>query len=100
MLVGSASDTPTAVFYDPTGRRRHLLLMLLIATVSVAVVALSLLIIGLTGGGHPPRTLLGRSPVTDGPSRARQGATGRSPAPYPSLSRPAILPGLPTLPVP
>ena len=100
MLVGSASDAPTAVFYDPTGRRRHLLLMLLIATVSVAVVALSLLIIGLIGGGHPPRTVLGRSPVTGAPSPARQAATAGSPDPYPSISRPAGLPGLPTLPVP
>jgi hypothetical protein len=100
MLVGSAPDPPTAVFYDPTGRRRHALLMLLIATVSGAAVALSLLIIGLTGGGHPPRTVLGPSPVTGRPSLARHGAADRSPAPYPSISRPAGLPALPTWPAP
>jgi hypothetical protein len=100
MLVDSASDTRAAVFYDPTGRRRQVLLVLLSATVGVAAVALALLIIGLAGGGHPPRAFLGRGPAIDGPDRARQATIRHSPAPYPSLSRPAGLPALPALPSP
>jgi len=99
MLVDSASDTRAAVFYDPTGRRRRVLLVLLSAAAGVAAVALALLIIGLAGGGHPPRAFLGRGPAT-GPDRARQGTVRPSPAPYPSLSRPAGLPALPALPAP
>lgn len=96
MLVGSAPDPPAAVFYDPTGRRRQVLHMLFITTVSVAAVVLTLLIIGLAGGGHPPRAFVGRGPAPAGPDRVRQGPT----ASRSSLSRPAGLPALPALPSP
>jgi hypothetical protein len=100
MLVGSASDPPAAVFYDPTGRRRQVLRVLFITTVSVAAVALTLLIIGLAGGGHPPRASVGRGPAPAGPGRPRQGAGHRAPASRSSLSRPAGLPALPAVPSP
>jgi hypothetical protein len=99
MLVNPAPDPPGAVFFDPLGRRRRALTVVLLATVGISAAGTVLLIIGLIGGGHPPRTTLG-----PGEPRAARVSVGT--ASYPTARhlpsrRPADLPPpLPALPNP
>jgi hypothetical protein len=96
MLVESPSDTQGSVFFDPTNRRRRAVIRVLLAAAAAAAGLAGLLIIGLSGGGHPPRTSVdGRAvtgPAAPQPGRqaARQGAARHRPA--------SVLPPLPTLP--
>jgi len=98
MLVDPAPDQ-RAVFFDPSGRRRRALAAVLLATVGISAAATVLLIIGLIGGGHPPRTTLGRE--EPGAARVGVGTASDPTARHLPSRRPADLPPpLPTLPNP
>jgi hypothetical protein len=96
MLVESPSDTAGSVFFDPTSRRRRAAISVLLAALAVAAGLAGLLVIGLIGGGHPPRTSVDRRAIIGPAARhvGRSGAghrvTGRRPSNLP--------PPLPTLP--
>lgn len=96
MLVESRSDTAGSVFFDPTSRRRRAVIRVLLAVLAAAAGLAGLLIIGLSGGGHPPRTSVDRRAVT-GPVARHAGRSG--PGHHAAAHRPANLPPpLPTLP--
>ena len=70
MLVESPSDTAGSVFFDPTSRRRRAAISVLLAVLAVAAGLAGLLLIGLSGGGHPPRTSVDRRAII-GPAARR-----------------------------
>jgi hypothetical protein len=117
-MLGTASDTPGAVFFDPSGRRQRAVAAVLLALVCAAAGAAALLIIGLTGA-PPPRALLGRGTIVGGdparavrprgahqypaaqPPPAHARSARRHPAHVPRVHRTANTPPpLPTLPAP
>jgi hypothetical protein len=75
VLVKTEADTPTAVFYDPTGRRRRALRVALLIALCAAVAITALVLVALTARSSVPRTLIGLAPTTSGP-----GGTGIGPA--------------------
>jgi hypothetical protein len=97
MLTEPASDHQKAVFFDPSGRRQRALAVLLTVSVTMALLIIGLLIIGLAGGAHPPRTSVARTdgPGTPAASTAARDATARHPPARQTAGLPPTLPGLP-----
>jgi hypothetical protein len=59
MLVKSEAEAPAAVFFDPTGRRRHVFQAALIIALCATFAVVAVVVVGLTAGASAPRTLVG-----------------------------------------
>jgi hypothetical protein len=67
MLVTSEAQTPTAVFFDPTGRRRRVFRTALLVIICAAVALTALVVIGLRAAPDAPRAIV--SPAAEPLSR-------------------------------
>jgi hypothetical protein len=87
MLARSKARTSSAVFFDPTGRRRIALRATLVVVMCVAAALIALVLIGLRASARAPRTFVSLDASSPGSCRERE----RLPERAPSVSCPASL---------